>query len=304
MVTLEQPELEERHHDLVTSIATDQKQLLDIEDQILSLLNEAGSGVEVLDDEVRHVRENPALTAVEPTHVNQSLSISPTRQVVVGMSLSYDRPPLCLFGAFFYADPHHHAQQIESNEQGDWRAPRGQQKHKATDRGESRTLQAGGSPRFPAVFHRRRALQGRRHVPVQPGLFPGTVYLAMQCPPLAFPVGYDWQVVSRCLIKFTERFLRPLGGSWKQQFSSTTAKHSCMPAYSFRPTWPKYAQDLPTQTPRSRKSSAHAALTAAVVHKLYRGYAGRWTWGTAGKAPATSREEHRGRISRGFEGVV
>lgn len=54
MVTLEQPELEERHHDLVTSIATDQKQLLDIEDQILRLLNEASSGVEVLDDEVRH----------------------------------------------------------------------------------------------------------------------------------------------------------------------------------------------------------------------------------------------------------
>eukprot|EP00903_Cladosiphon_okamuranus_P017642 g16249.t1 len=51
VVTLEQPELEERHHDLVTSIATDQKQLLDIEDQILRLLNEAGSGVEVLDDE-------------------------------------------------------------------------------------------------------------------------------------------------------------------------------------------------------------------------------------------------------------
>lgn len=57
MVTLEQPELEERHHDLVTSIATDQKQLLDIEDQILRLLNEARSGVEVLDDEVRiHTR--------------------------------------------------------------------------------------------------------------------------------------------------------------------------------------------------------------------------------------------------------
>lgn len=53
VVTLEQPELEERHHDLVTSIATDQKQLLDIEDQILKLLNEASSGVEVLDDEVR-----------------------------------------------------------------------------------------------------------------------------------------------------------------------------------------------------------------------------------------------------------
>lgn len=57
MVTLEQPELEERHHDLVTSIAGDQKQLLDIEDQILRLLNEASSGVEVLDDEVRiHTR--------------------------------------------------------------------------------------------------------------------------------------------------------------------------------------------------------------------------------------------------------
>lgn len=52
VVTLEQPELEERHHDLVTSIATDQKKLLDIEDQILKLLNDAGSGVEVLDDEV------------------------------------------------------------------------------------------------------------------------------------------------------------------------------------------------------------------------------------------------------------
>ena len=52
VVTLEQPELEERHHNLVTSIATDQKQLLDIEDQILRLLNDAGSGVEVLDDEV------------------------------------------------------------------------------------------------------------------------------------------------------------------------------------------------------------------------------------------------------------
>ncbi|CAM9781524.1 unnamed protein product [Ectocarpus sp. 12 AP-2014] len=51
VVTLEQPELEERHHDLITSIATDQKQLLDIEDQILRLLNEASSGVEVLDDE-------------------------------------------------------------------------------------------------------------------------------------------------------------------------------------------------------------------------------------------------------------
>lgn len=54
---MEQPELEERHHDLVTSIATDQKQLLDIEDQILRLLNDAGSGVEVLDDEVNtHTR--------------------------------------------------------------------------------------------------------------------------------------------------------------------------------------------------------------------------------------------------------
>lgn len=52
VVTLEQPELEERHLDLITSIATDQKQLLDIEDQILRLLNEASSGVEVLDDEV------------------------------------------------------------------------------------------------------------------------------------------------------------------------------------------------------------------------------------------------------------
>ncbi|CAM9286047.1 unnamed protein product [Ectocarpus sp. 6 AP-2014] len=51
VVTLEQPELEERHHDLITSIATDQKHLLDIEDQILRLLNEASSGVEVLDDE-------------------------------------------------------------------------------------------------------------------------------------------------------------------------------------------------------------------------------------------------------------
>lgn len=53
VVTLEQPELEERHHNLVTSIATDQKRLLDIEDQILRLLNDAGSGVKVLDDEVR-----------------------------------------------------------------------------------------------------------------------------------------------------------------------------------------------------------------------------------------------------------
>lgn len=53
VVTLEQPDLEERHHDLITSIATDQKQLLDIEDQILGLLNNAGSGVKVLDDEVR-----------------------------------------------------------------------------------------------------------------------------------------------------------------------------------------------------------------------------------------------------------
>lgn len=51
-MTLEQPELEERHQNLVTSIATDQKQLLDIEDQILRLLNDAGSGVKVLDDEV------------------------------------------------------------------------------------------------------------------------------------------------------------------------------------------------------------------------------------------------------------
>lgn len=49
---MEQPELEERHHGLVASIATDQNQLLDIEDQILRLLNHAGSGVEVLDDEV------------------------------------------------------------------------------------------------------------------------------------------------------------------------------------------------------------------------------------------------------------
>lgn len=57
MVSLEQPELEERHHDLVTSIATDQRELLDIEDEILRLLNEASSGVEVLDDEVRHTRE-------------------------------------------------------------------------------------------------------------------------------------------------------------------------------------------------------------------------------------------------------
>lgn len=57
VVTLEQPELEERHHDLVTSIATDQKQLLDIEDQLLRLLNDAGSGLEVLDDEVRPDRQ-------------------------------------------------------------------------------------------------------------------------------------------------------------------------------------------------------------------------------------------------------
>lgn len=52
MVTLEQPELEERHHDLITSIATDKKQLLELEDQILGLLNDAGSGVNVLEDEV------------------------------------------------------------------------------------------------------------------------------------------------------------------------------------------------------------------------------------------------------------
>ena len=76
VVTLEQPELEERHHDLVTSIATDQKQLLDIEDQILRLLNEAGSGVEVLDDEVRHTRGSPEHTAVEITQVNRMLSCS------------------------------------------------------------------------------------------------------------------------------------------------------------------------------------------------------------------------------------
>lgn len=53
MVKLEQPKLEERHHDLITSIATDQKQLLELEDQILGLLNDAGSGVNVLEDEVR-----------------------------------------------------------------------------------------------------------------------------------------------------------------------------------------------------------------------------------------------------------
>lgn len=52
-MTLEQPELEERHHDLVASIATNQKHLLNIEDQILRLLNDASSGVDVLDDEVR-----------------------------------------------------------------------------------------------------------------------------------------------------------------------------------------------------------------------------------------------------------
>lgn len=52
VVKLEQPELEERHHDLVVSIANDQKKLLDIEDQILGHLNHAGSGVGVLDDEV------------------------------------------------------------------------------------------------------------------------------------------------------------------------------------------------------------------------------------------------------------
>ncbi|CAM9197261.1 unnamed protein product [Discosporangium mesarthrocarpum] len=51
VVKLEQPELEERHHGLVTSIASDQKQLLEIEDKILRLLNEAGSGVNILDDE-------------------------------------------------------------------------------------------------------------------------------------------------------------------------------------------------------------------------------------------------------------
>lgn len=79
VVTLEQPELEERHHDLVTSIATDQKQLLDIEDQILRLLNEAGSGVEVLDDEVRHTRGIPEHPAVEITQVNRMLSTSPSR---------------------------------------------------------------------------------------------------------------------------------------------------------------------------------------------------------------------------------
>ena len=52
IVSLEQPELEERHYDLVASIATDQKQLLAIEDEILGLLNDAGSGVDILDDEV------------------------------------------------------------------------------------------------------------------------------------------------------------------------------------------------------------------------------------------------------------
>lgn len=52
VVKLEQPELEERHHDLVVSIANDQKQLLDIEDQILGHLNHAGSGVGILDNEV------------------------------------------------------------------------------------------------------------------------------------------------------------------------------------------------------------------------------------------------------------
>ncbi|CAM9656208.1 unnamed protein product [Ascophyllum nodosum] len=51
IVSLEQPELEERHYDLVASIATDQKQLLAIEDEILGLLNDAGSGVDILDDE-------------------------------------------------------------------------------------------------------------------------------------------------------------------------------------------------------------------------------------------------------------
>lgn len=52
VVTLEQPELEDRHHNLITSIATDKKQLLELEDQILGLLNDAGSGVNVLEDEV------------------------------------------------------------------------------------------------------------------------------------------------------------------------------------------------------------------------------------------------------------
>lgn len=52
VVKLEQPELEERHHDLVNSIASDHKQLLYIEDQILGHLNHAGSGVGILDDEV------------------------------------------------------------------------------------------------------------------------------------------------------------------------------------------------------------------------------------------------------------
>ncbi|CAM9185724.1 unnamed protein product, partial [Choristocarpus tenellus] len=52
VVKLEQPELEERHHDLITSIAADQKQLLDIEDKILGMLNDAGSGINILDDEI------------------------------------------------------------------------------------------------------------------------------------------------------------------------------------------------------------------------------------------------------------
>lgn len=64
---MEQPELEQRHHDLVTSIATDQKQLLDIEDQILRLLNDAGSGVEVLDDEVYTHTRSVSLAHTQPT---------------------------------------------------------------------------------------------------------------------------------------------------------------------------------------------------------------------------------------------
>lgn len=80
----------------------------------------------------------------------------------------------CVFSRPLYpTDSHYNAQHIKNYEQGNSRTPRRQQEHETTDRGQPGALQAGGSSRFPSLFHSRRTLQGGRHVPVQPGLLPG-----------------------------------------------------------------------------------------------------------------------------------
>lgn len=145
-------------------------------------------------------------------------------------------------------------------------------------------------------------MQGRRHVPVQPGLLPGTVCLSwVKRYPLTCPFGCDWQISLHGLTLSEQRksnlVCHPAKRIVKQCSATKIARASVTV------TWPEYAQGLLTTRLAVETPLPTLPLTAAIIQELHLEYTG-WKWRTTRKAPLTAREEHGGHISRGFEGVV